>query len=111
MCASLSYTYTQMMAKAQEIYDIKKHAVLYTIKSSSGDNNDDDGMGQALSAEKEVIPEDFLKMTSLEETTRADQRLGSCLQQPVSKRDLKPLRKPLFTKRSRRCRKDVNEGR
>ena len=75
-----------MLAKAQEGYDIKKHATLYSIHSnqheaSSSPTKDDD-----LSAENEIIPEDFLAMTSLDEVTRADQRLGACLQQPSFKR-------------------------
>ena len=103
--------------------DVKRTAVLYTMLEKEGENGSSSSSSSStststdcsssLSAEEhDLVPPSLPSSTSLVSITTAEQRQLACsLHQPSSTSSLAPVRRLLCSKRSRRCRIDVEEGR
>ncbi len=109
--ADLAKKEAQQAAEAAATHDdVARTAVLYGLLDEASEKEAGwDGL--SAEAHDRVYPP-FLHLSALDTVTRATQRQAACtLHQPTTTAALYPLRRALATKRSRRCRQDVEAGR
>ncbi|GAA5928338.1 uncharacterized protein JCM15063_003854 [Sporobolomyces koalae] len=84
--------------------ELEKYSSIHPARSGGykDGHRERDAKGKTVDRESQLA-DSIKRMTNLEEIASLDQRWNASWKQPLLSRDLKPLRTPLQSKRSKRC--------